>query len=275
MAFPFAAACLLALGTLLGPRMLFAQGTAAQGTAARPAATARAGSATGSTAAHSSGSYSAREKMVVRPSRRVRRRPVVHRHAALHDVKRLAAAQVPTPPPAPPKPNWPVNLPPSPATITWDSRGLAIDASNSSLKEILHEVGLYTGVKVQGFDSNLDQRIFGSYGPGPAREVLSKLLYGCGYDVVMVGGQGDEPPQTIILSKRGPLTPQPATSAAAETSYDQGYAGNQPAYSPQPFGGFARTPEQIEQQAMMREQMIQRTRQIRQAEQAERAVQNQ
>ena len=49
-----------------------------------------------------------------------------------------------------------------------------------SLDEILHEVAAEMDAKLEGLAQ--DQRIFGTYGPGPAREVLSKLLDGCGLE---------------------------------------------------------------------------------------------
>jgi hypothetical protein len=107
----------------------------------------------------------------------------------------------------PPAPAWPANEHPQQAHVTWDSHGLRIAASNSSLNQILHEVSTDTGVKVEGFGK--DQRIFGTYGPGPAREVLSRLLDGSGYNVLMVGGTGDAPPSRIVLSTASPSGPAP------------------------------------------------------------------
>ena len=60
--------------------------------------------------------------------------------------------------------------------MVWDSQGLKIDASNSSLAQILKDVATATGARWQGLEQ--DQRIFGSYGPGPARDVLTQLLDG-------------------------------------------------------------------------------------------------
>jgi hypothetical protein len=127
------------------------------------------------------------------------------------------AIVAPAPPPAPtgadtaaklpPALAWPANEHPQQAHVTWDSHGLRIAASNSSLNQILHEVSTDTGVKVEGFGK--DQRIFGTYGPGPAREVLSRLLDGSGYNVLMVGGMGDAPPSRIVLSTASPSGPPP------------------------------------------------------------------
>jgi hypothetical protein len=111
----------------------------------------------------------------------------------------------------PPAPVWPANKQPQRAQIVWDSHGLKIEASNSSLDQILKELSTVTGAKIEGFSR--DQRIFGTYGPGPAREVLSRLLDGSGYNVLMVGGVGDAPPHRVILSTAGPAGSQPQPSA--------------------------------------------------------------
>ena len=104
-------------------------------------------------------------------------------------------------------PKWPANEEPKSASVSWDSRGLGIAASNSSLNQILKEVATVTGAKLTGLGK--DQRIFGAYGPGPAREVLSKLLDGSGYNVLLTGGQGGAPLTQIVLSTRGSGGQQP------------------------------------------------------------------
>jgi hypothetical protein len=109
-------------------------------------------------------------------------------------------AAAPAPPAAPPPPDWPANDKPVPATVVWDSHGLRIDATNSSLEQILNDVSTDTGAKVEGMQS--DERIFGTYGPGPANEVLSQLLNGSDYNVLMIGDQGEGTPRQIVLSAR-------------------------------------------------------------------------
>ncbi|MFP5235793.1 MAG: hypothetical protein ACLGSD_07810 [Acidobacteriota bacterium] len=116
------------------------------------------------------------------------------------------AAATPEPPPAPPKPNWPADQPATPATVTWDSHGLEIKAANSSLNDILSQVGTDTGAKITGLTH--DERVFGVYGPAPAREVLSELLHGTSYNVIMLGDQGEGTPRQVILSASAPPGPQ-------------------------------------------------------------------
>jgi hypothetical protein len=156
--------------------------------------------------------------------------PVAPVRKPVHSRKRHAAAQPPAPqaqaapatvaPPPPPPPNWPVNNPPAPATVTWDSRGLRVVASNSSLEQILNEISTDTGAKVEGLGR--DERIFGAYGPGQVRDVVSQLLDGTGYNVVMIGDQGRDEPLHITLSARNSVSPASAHSAApaAQPNYD-------------------------------------------------------
>ena len=115
-------------------------------------------------------------------------------HKPVHPRKRTSAAvqpaQVGQPTPAtvatqePKLPDWPANDEPTAATVVWNSQGLHIEASNSSLGQILKDVATATGAKVEGL--SLDQRVFGTYGPGEARDVLSQLLEGSGYNVMMI-----------------------------------------------------------------------------------------
>ncbi len=103
-------------------------------------------------------------------------------------------------PAAPEPPKWPVNDPPTPPSIRWDSQGLQVGATNSSLRQILDDVATATGAKVEGLQG--DERVFGEYGPGPAKDVISQILHGSTYNVLMLGDEGQGTPREIILSER-------------------------------------------------------------------------
>ena len=181
-----------------------------------------------------------------------------------HPHKRPAQAQSPVPqtaapitPPAPEAPKWPANEKPSPASVTWDSQGLRIDAANSSLAQILADVSTATGAKVEGFDS--DQRVFGVYGPGPARDVLSQLLQGSGYNIVLIGDQGQGTPRAILLSLRhagtgitttAAVNPAPAPASEEDADTDEQQPGQPPIRPGVVPGGPPRTPQQMQQQMM-------------------------
>jgi len=97
-------------------------------------------------------------------------------------------------------PHWPVNDTPSPASVVWDASGLRINASNSSLQQILNEVSINTGTKVSG--NVPDQRVFGTYGPGQASDVLLQLLQGSGFNVLLAGDLGHGAPSQIVITPR-------------------------------------------------------------------------
>jgi hypothetical protein len=135
-------------------------------------------------------------------------------------------------PPASPAPISPANQPPNQARVSWGSRGLEIEASNSSLNQILHQVAADTGAKLEGLTQ--DQRVFGTYGPGPGSDVLLKLLDGSGYNVLVIGGRDTDAPLEILLSVRSPAGPQTATNNQNRSNSKNDEAGKQPEPDPPP-----------------------------------------
>lgn len=176
-------------------------------------------------------------------------------------------AQTPAPPPPAPPPNWPVNDPPSKASVVWNAQGLSIEAQNSSLHQILNEISEQTGAKIEGMGQ--DQRVFGVYGPGQPREVLSDLLEGSGYNVLMVGVAGRGVPQHIELSERPKGGAQPNAPVSPGEMYEPPVAPYQP---PEPIvpqnnrPAPPRTPQQILQEMQQRQQQL-REEQMRQQQQ--------
>ena len=188
------------------------------------------------------------------------------------------APQVPAPPAAAPMPQWPANDPAQQATVTWTVHGLSIDARNSSLRQILDAVQAQTGVKIQGFDR--DERVFGIYGPGQPAEVLSQLLEGTDYNVLMVGNRNNGVPQQILLSVRASGGIQPNAPVAQGDTYEPPVAPYEP---PQPLpppppparpNEAPRTPQQIMQEMQQRELMM-REQQMQQQQQQEQQQQQQ
>ncbi|MFZ0303882.1 MAG: hypothetical protein WAL75_14430 [Terracidiphilus sp.] len=186
------------------------------------------------------------------------------------------AAQMPAP--EPPKPDWPVNNKPVPAKVTWDVHGLTVEANNSSLDEILKEVAAVTGARLEGKVG--DDRVFGSYGPGSARDVITQLLDGTSYNVLMAGDLGEGTPKEIVLSNR-PTGPAPANNAQNNSEDDVEY--EQP---PQPVPGIppvrnaygppGMPPEQNQQQMEERRAEIeQRMQQMREQQQEQQQQQQQ
>jgi len=188
-------------------------------------------------------------------------------HKPTHTHARPSAAhpadiQIAAPPAAPPEPEipkWPVNEKADPASVVWDSHGLKIDATNSSLEQILNDVSAETGAKVEGLDS--DQRIFGTFGPGTTREVLRQLLEGSGYNFLMIGDQGQGTPREIVLSARSAAGANPQGAKPSSQNEDD-EVDEQPQFPQQPEGfpppnrpGFPRGPQQrtLQQERMQQQ----------------------
>jgi len=94
--------------------------------------------------------------------------------------------------------------------VNLTSGKLTVRANNSSLSEILHEISKTSGMKVEGLQtSGGGQRIFGIYGPGAPRDVLSELLDGAGYNVLMLGVTSSGAPRELALTVRSNGTAAP------------------------------------------------------------------
>jgi hypothetical protein len=171
-------------------------------------------------------------------------------------------------PPALPAPIWLASQP-NRARVSWDSHVLEIEAFNSSLNQILHQVAADTGAKLEGLTQ--DQHIFGSYGPGPWSDVLWKLLEGSGYNVLLVGGR--DAPLEIVLSARSPASLQTAAnnlnpSNSEDEDADPPPEPPRPPPMKTPFGngdsGSPETPQQIMQDILERQQKIDQQQQKQQ-----------
>jgi hypothetical protein len=209
------------------------------------------------------------------------------RHRAKPSPAQPAAPQEQPVPAEPETPHWPVNDTPTKPAITWDSQGLKIDATNSSLRQILDDVSTATGAKVEGLGN--DERVFGEYGPGQARDIISQLLHGSGYNVLMIGDQGEGTPRQIILSARKAAAAQgqpgvnrPAQESPEEDVPDQPEVEEQPQQPPiingrppmipppqGPPGApvVPRTPQQVLQELQQRQQQMQDQQQQQQQQQ--------
>ncbi|MGA2251565.1 hypothetical protein [Terracidiphilus sp.] len=150
-----------------------------------------------------------------------------------------APVTAPTAAPAP-MPAWPVNEAPALAVVEWDSHGLRISAKNASLRQILTEVSSRTGATLEGMGA--DERVFGEYGPAPAKEVLAQLLHGSAYNVMLIGDQGQGTPRQIVLSTpsasnptQGQHTAQPVQNNAAADDDPEPVVDDTPVQQPPPM----------------------------------------
>jgi hypothetical protein len=110
-----------------------------------------------------------------------------------------------------------LQLPAHRAQVKVSNGMLSVQAENSNLSQVLHDIGSATGMKVEGLGR--DERVFGHYGPAPPKDVLTALLDGAGYNVLMVGEIAEGTPKQLILSQRkGSATSAPAPDANAPPS---------------------------------------------------------
>jgi hypothetical protein len=171
----------------------------------------------------------------------------------------------------PPKPDWPVNNQPTPAKVTWDSQGLAIDANNSRLDAILKEISTQTGAKLDGEVG--DERVFGIYGPGPARDVITQLLDGTPYNVLMVGDQGEGTPREIELSNR-PKGPAPANRGGGNSNDDDSdYEAQQPQVPQAPLRGAPFQQGNMPPDVQSRQERLEQLREMREQQQQQQGEQ--
>lgn len=99
-----------------------------------------------------------------------------------------------------------------PANVILKNGTLTVDAHNSSLDEILKDVARLGGMTIDGTAAN--ERIFGAYGPGAPRDVLTSLLTGSGYNFVMIGDKPDGVPRKLLLTAEKAAAPSMISSSA-------------------------------------------------------------
>jgi hypothetical protein len=171
-----------------------------------------------------------------------------------------------------------LDKPAQPAKITLSGGRLSVTADNSSLTDILHQLASTSGMTIDGLDK--DTRVFGTYGPADPHEVLSMLLDGAGYNVLMLGDTDTGTPRQLVLTVRnnGPLTQQPQqpvnTMAEQDDDQDESMPLNNnppageiqphppmPPTQPQNSNGTVKSPQQILQEMQQMRQQRQQQQQ--------------
>lgn len=94
---------------------------------------------------------------------------------------------------------------PQHAQVTYTGGNLFVSANNSSLNQILHDIGHETGMKITG--GVTDQRVFGQYGPAAPAKVLGELLDGTGSNMLFMHATSATPAQLILTPREGGPTP--------------------------------------------------------------------
>jgi hypothetical protein len=137
-----------------------------------------------------------------------------------------AAPGATTPGAATPGTATPPPSPPQRAEVTYSNGQLQVRADNSSLNQILRTISHTTGLKITGGVE--EQRVFGSYGPGPISSVLATLLDGTTTNVMLLGGN---PPELQLTQRNGGAEP-PSPTSEAYAMYDDGNDHNTPVPPP-------------------------------------------
>ena len=195
-----------------------------------------------------------------------------------------AATPAPAPTTAPPAAEVPptapslLDKPAQPANVTMAGGLLSVHADNSSLTDILHQLATASGMSIDGLYK--DSRVFGTYGPGNPRDILSSLLDGAGYNVMMVGATEDGAPRELILSEqsRATVVNQQASPGQPEEEQDEPQpVNNEPPAGEAPVpmrqvppvpqqnqNGRIKSPNQILQEMLQRQQQEQQQQQQQQ-----------
>lgn len=147
----------------------------------------------------------------------------------------------------------PADASPGPATVSLKNRELTVEANNSDLDQILHQIAAISGMTILG--PGPSARVFGVYGPGNPSDVLAHLLAGSGYNFAMAGRTADGAPGELLLTvKNNAPLPAPSTPPPAA-------ATPPPAPAPAPTPP-AMTPEQEQQRLARRQQFMRRLQTI-------------
>jgi hypothetical protein len=117
-----------------------------------------------------------------------------------------------------PRPAGPTDAAPQPPQVTLDAGKLTIDANNSDLSTIIEKVAHESGMTVDGLDKS--GRVFGVYGPGAPRDVLTELLSGSGYNFMLLGGANGSVPTQLVLTAQGSAPPAANGHRAASPQDD-------------------------------------------------------
>jgi len=116
------------------------------------------------------------------------------------------------------------------ANVLYVQGQLEITADDSSLAQILREIGRLTGMTITG--GVADQRVFGKYGPAAPSDILTSLLQGTGSNMLLINSASNTPTQLILTPQQGGATPPNLNAPGLD-------GDNSSAPTPQPYDPFA------------------------------------
>ncbi len=89
--------------------------------------------------------------------------------------------------------------------VTFANGKLAINAQNTTMKDLLRAVSFATGAVIEFPAEHAAERMSATIAPGPVRDVLTILLNGSGFNYVMLGSPNDPGTlQRMILTDAEP-----------------------------------------------------------------------
>jgi len=104
------------------------------------------------------------------------------------------------------------------ADVRYDSGLISINASNSSLNQILREISRQTGMKITG--GVREERVFGHYGPAPVADILATLIDGTGTNMVLRQTAANTPEELILTPRSGGVSPPNPNAPGFDDSND-------------------------------------------------------
>ncbi|HEV3042178.1 MAG TPA: hypothetical protein VHA33_30740 [Candidatus Angelobacter sp.] len=103
----------------------------------------------------------------------------------------------------------PEQMPPVPPKVIYQNGLLSVEATNSTLSDVLNGIRSKAGIQIEGFQG-AQERVAAKLGPAPAEAVLIGLLRGSHFDYMILGRPG----QPSIV-QRVILTPISGTATAS------------------------------------------------------------
>jgi len=115
---------------------------------------------------------------------------------------------------------------PVPPSVKWDGKLLTVDAENSRLSDVLIAIRDLTGATLELSVALPQERVAVHLGPGPARQIISDLLYGTQFDYI-VQASDDDPDalRSVVITPRDREDNSVNTVVAGAADTETGTAG--------------------------------------------------
>ena len=113
-------------------------------------------------------------------------------------------------------PLHPEQMPPVPPKVSYQNGLLSVEATNSTLGDILNSIRTKAGIQIDGLQGATD-RVAAKLGPAPADTVLTALLRGSRYDYLILGRpEQPEIVQRLILNPAEGFGSAPSSNAGVQ-----------------------------------------------------------